>query len=67
MGPLPGEEVPASRKTASVVGREGGVGGPTHQAREDFQRWGEGSADLLVKMILYIEDPWGWEMARERV
>jgi hypothetical protein len=22
---------------------------------------GEGSADLLVKMILYIVDPWGWE------
>ena len=26
---------------------------------------GEGSADLLAEMILYIVDPWGWEMARE--
>lgn len=25
---------------------------------------GEGSADLLAEMILYIVDPWGWEMAR---
>jgi hypothetical protein len=41
-GPCPGEEAPASSKTAMVMGGEGGAGGPTHQAREDFEQWGKG-------------------------
>lgn len=28
---------------------------------------GEGSADLLAKMVLYIVDPWGWETARREL
>lgn len=57
---------PAPRKTASVMGREGGGGGrslwshiPSTGGRSAM---GEGSVDLLAEMILYIVDPWagGW-------
>lgn len=71
MGPLHpdvvGEEVPAPSKTASVMGREGGGRGlePHTRRTGGCSAMGEGSADLLAEMILYIMDPWGWEMAGE--
>lgn len=71
MGPLhpdlAGEEVPAPSKTASVMGREGGGRslGPHTLCTGGCSAMGEGSADLLAEMILYIVDPWGWEMAGE--
>lgn len=70
MGPLhpdeAREEVPAPSKTASVMGREGGGRslGPHTLRIGRCSVMGEGSADLLAEMILYIVDPWGWEMAR---
>lgn len=41
-GPCTGRKGQLLSKTASVMGREGGACGPTHQAREDFQQWGRG-------------------------
>lgn len=60
------EEVPAPSKTASVMGREGGGWslGPHTLRTGGCSGDGGGSADLLAKMILYIVDLWGWEMAR---
>lgn len=64
MGSLPGEEVPASSKTASVVGREGGVGGPTHQAGRTFSSGGRDlqtcwSNDFVHRGPVGLEDGQG--------
>lgn len=62
------EEVPAPRETARVMGGEGRGGGRSLWSHTPSaggsSATGEGSADLLAEMILYIVDPWGWEMAR---